>query len=334
MNEPRESAPVTVVVINFDGGDHVAKCLTHLATQLVLPERVIFVDNASTDGSLAACRERVAMSLPLADRTVFDEVGHNIGFAAACNRAIAAATTEFVAILNPDAFPEPGWLRSLMAAAVAHPESAAFGSRQMLAGRPGVLDGIGDRWHWSGLSWREGHGQPLEPADLVPREIFSPCAAAALYRRNAVIAVGGFDEDYFCFGEDVDVGYRLRLAGYLSRYVPDAVVEHVGGGSTPTAFATRYGHRNTLWTLVKNTPSPLLTISLLGHLFQSILGVIVLGFQGRGQAFLHGKWDAVCGLPAAFRKRRTVQADRKVSTWAFCRIIDMGLTRRRRRSAS
>jgi GT2 family glycosyltransferase len=329
MDEPGCTPPVTVVIVNFRGGDHIGRCLERLAEQTVLPERVIVIDNASGDGSLAACRAVLATRPLLADRTAIDEVGRNIGFAAACNRGIAVATTPLVALLNPDAFPEPGWLAALLAATVAYPECAAFGSRQMRAGSPGVLDGIGDHWHASGLSWREGHGRDLVPADLEPREIFSPCAAAAVYRRSAVLDAGGFDDDYFCFGEDVDLGYRLRLAGYRAWYVPDAVVDHVGGGSTPSETATFFGHRNTLWTLVKNTPRPLLTVSLLGHLAQSILVGIVLVFRGRGRAFFRGKWEAVRGVSPAFHKRQAVQAGRKVSTWAIYRMIDFGWSRRR-----
>lgn len=330
MDECPSAAPVTVVIVNFSGGDHLSRCLERLGEQTVLPERVIIVDNAGGDGSLAACREMLASRTVLADRTLIDEVGRNIGFAAASNRGIAAAQTPLVALLNPDAFPEPEWLEALVAAAAAHPACAAFGSRQMRDGLPGVIDGLGDHWHASGLSWREGHGRDLVPADLMPRDIFSPCAAAALYRRSALLEVGGFDEDYFCFGEDVDLGYRLRLAGYRAWFVPDAVVAHIGGASTPTDTATFYGHRNTLWTLVKNTPRPLLTVSLLAHGCQSILVGIVLVFRGRGRAFFRGKWAAACALPAAFHKRQTIQAARKVSTWAIWRMIDKGWSRRRR----
>jgi GT2 family glycosyltransferase len=329
MNDAVAAAPVTVIVVNFNAGDHLRRCLAHLAEQSQLPEQILIMDNGSTDGSLAAGRHAIQSDPRLADRTVIHELGANIGFAAACNQGIAAATTEFVALLNPDAFPESGWLAALVTTARAFPGCAAFGSRQMLAGRSNILDGIGDRWHLTGLSYRDGHGRALTPADLEAREIFSPCAAAALYRKHAVLAVGGFDEDYFCFGEDVDLGYRLRLAGHGARCVPDAVVDHVGGGSTPGDVATYFGHRNVVWTLVKNTPGPLLVISLLGHLCQSILVGVVLGFRGRGRAFVRGKQEAVRGLAAAFRKRRFVQSGRKVSTWTICRMIDTGMSRRR-----
>jgi GT2 family glycosyltransferase len=333
MDEPRPAdarASVTVVIVNFNGGDHLRRCLECLARQTMLPERIVLIDNASHDGSLADAREAIAASPELADRTTLDPAGENLGFAAGSNRGIAAATTEFVALLNPDAFAEPGWLEALLAAAAAHPECAAFGSRQMLAGQNGILDGIGDRWHSSGLAWREGHGRPLRPADLEPREIFSACGAAVLYRRTAVSEVGCFDEDYFCFGEDVDLGYRLRLAGHRARFVPEAVVEHVGGASSADQLSTYFGHRNLLWTLLKDTPGPILAPALLAHFSQSILTGVILGCRGRGRAFARAKWDALSGLGRCWQKRRTVQAARRISSWQILSVMDHGLTRRGR----
>ncbi|MFM8415208.1 MAG: glycosyltransferase family 2 protein [Planctomycetota bacterium] len=328
--EPAGTAPVTVVIVNFNGGEHLPRCLECLARQSSLPERIVVIDNASSDESLAAARTLVGATPALVGRTTFDAAGRNLGFAAASNRGLAMATTDFVALLNPDAFPEPGWLGCLVAAAAAHPECAAFGSRQMLAGYEGVLDGIGDRWHVSGLAWREGHGRRLEPADLAAREIFSACAAAALYRRAALVEAGGFDEDYFCFGEDVDLGYRLRLAGHRARYVPDAVVAHIGGASSEGNLATYLGHRNLTWTVLKDTPGPLLAPVLLAHLSQSIFTGVILGCRGRGRAFARAKWDAWSGLGRCWQKRRTVQAARRISSWRILSAMDFGLTRRGR----
>ncbi len=327
---PTPAATVTVVIVNFNGGDHVLRCLRCLASQTWLPQRIIVIDNASSDRSLAACRQLIGTDERLATRTSIEESAANLGFAAAANRGIALADTDLVALLNPDAFPEPHWLEALLAAAVAHSDVAAFGSRQMLAEHEGVLDGIGDRWHLSGLAWREGHGRPLEPADLKPREIFSPCAAAALYRRAAVLEVGKFDEDYFCYGEDVDLGFRLRLAGHRARSVPAAIVAHVGGASGSSEAATFLGHRNLLWTVIKDTPGPLLPVALIGHLAQSILTGVFLGWRGRGGAFASGKMAALAGWKRCWQKRRVVQAGRKVSTWQIWRMIDIAPWRRGR----
>jgi GT2 family glycosyltransferase len=326
MPAPDSRLPdVTVIVVNYNGGEHVLRCLAAIAAQARLPAAVIVVDNASTDGSAPACTAAIAADPRLAERTRFVRLDTNVGFAAANNRGIAMADTQYVALLNPDAFPEPGWLASLLDAAARHPEIASFGSRQMLAGRDGIVDGLGDCYSLTGLAWRRGHGRRLAPADLVPREIFSPCAAAALYRRAAVLEVGGFDEDFFCYFEDVDLGLRLRLAGHRARSVPDAVVEHVGGassggGRSPTA--TYYGHRNLVWTAVKDLPAPLLCIFLLAQIPQTMFVAAVCAWHGRLRAFLHGKCDAVRGLGACLRKRRLVQQGRRMTAWALWKSFD------------
>ena len=109
----------------------------------------------------------------------------NIGFSAANNYALGECDTEFVALLNTDVFPAADWLERLLEAAHKRPEVAAFGSRQLCHDNPEVLDGTGDIYHISGLAWRNRYGVRQQAQDLVSREIFSPCAAAALYRRQS-----------------------------------------------------------------------------------------------------------------------------------------------------
>ena len=320
---------VTVIVVNHGGGLHVLRCLACLADQTLPPARILVIDNASTDGSAAACERAIAADVRLDGLAEVWRFATNLGFAAACNRGIHAADTPLVALLNPDAFPEPEWLERLVAAQSAHPTCVAFGSRQMLADHPDVLDGIGDRYHLGGMAWRQGHGRSIRSDDLGDREIFSACAAAVLYRRDAVTAVGGFDEDFFCYCEDVDLGFRLRLAGHHARYVPDAVVHHVGWASSRSdgRLAAALGHRNLVWTLVKNMPGPLLAASLPAHFLQTILAAVVLARRGHAAAFVRAKLDAVRGFPNVWRKRRQVQASRVASVAAIWRAIDKGLVR-------
>ena len=330
------SAPATdsvaVVIVNHDAGGFLTRSLACLAEQSILPARIVVFDNASSDGSLAAARDFVAKDQRLAPRTVFEESGTNLGFAAANNRAVARCGTEFVALLNPDAFPEPGWLQALMEAARRHPTAAAFGSRQLLAEAPTLLDGVGDVYHVTGLSWRAGHGCPPTTADDHDREIFSACAAAALYRRAAFVEAGGFDEDFFCYFEDVDLGFRLRLAGHDAVGVSNAVVRHVGGGSSGPGrsdFAVFHGHRNLVWCFVKNMPSQLFWPLLLAHLSQSILTTAVSVTRGEFRTIVKAKWHAVLGLPSCWRKRQMVQARRRASPATVWRSLDKSLWRRR-----
>jgi GT2 family glycosyltransferase len=317
---------VTVIIVNWNGGDLLRQCLNDLLQQTVQPTRILVMDNGSTDGSA----EKVAGLLGVTVRML----GENFGFAAGNNRAFAECDTEFVALLNPDAFPEQDWLEKLLAAARAYPDVAAFGSRQMVAGVEGVVDGLGDVYHVSGLVWRDGHGRALNDTDATPREIFSPCAGAALYRRDVLVNVGGFDEDYFCYLEDVDLGFRLRLAGYGAMYVHDAVVHHVGSATTGGAdsdFCVYHGHRNLVWTFVKDMPGILFWLLLPAHVLLNLVSILLFVLRGKGRVILRAKRDALRGLPKMWRKRQEIQKHRAVSVGAIWQLLDKRLFRARRK---
>ena len=296
---------VTVVVVNWNSGLLLQECLTKLSEQTVVPQRVIVVDNASSDGSASCSVQFPQVSLI--------KMPENCGFAVGNNTALARCKTEFVALLNPDAFPEPNWLECLLIAASAHPEISAFGSRQLCQNTPDILDGIGDVYHCSGLVWRNRFGARQQPSDLICKEIFSPCAAAALYRREALVDVGGFDNDYFCYVEDVDLGFRMRLVGHKAVYVADAIVYHVGSATTGgqhSDFAVYHGHRNIVWTYVKNMPGILFWVFLPLHLILNLVCLFWFSTQGQADVIFRAKRDAIMGIPAMWRKRRIIQSNR------------------------
>lgn len=316
----REITPrVAVIIVNWNGEKYLERCLSSLQGQTIVPHEVILVDNASTDRSIEIVRRFQNVRLLVQTE--------NLGFARGNNLAIRAvsAEVEWIALLNPDAFAEPDWLANLLAAAAAHPDTLVFGSRQMKFGVAGVLDGIGDVYHVSGLVWRNGYGREQDASDDIGREIFSPCACAALYRRDALAAVGGFDEDYFCYVEDVDLGFRLRLAGYSVRYVPDAIVHHVGSGTSGgqhSAFSVYHGYRNVIWTYVKNMPGWLFWAVLPLHVLAN--GFILARFYrlGLGKVIMRAQTDAVRGIPAVWRKRRDIQKHRIASVTEVLRMLD------------
>lgn len=311
---------ITVIIVNWNSGSLLHTCLQTLSKQSTMPQQVIVVDNASSDNS-AGCVSAFPFATCL-------QMTSNLGFAAANNIALAQSTTEFVALLNPDAFPESDWLENLLHAAQQYPNVAAFGSRQLCQHNPQILDGIGDSYHLSGLVWRDRHGLPQQLADLQPREIFSPCAAAALYRRQALWDIGGFDEDYFCYVEDVDVGFRLRLAGHQAIYVPNAVVHHVGSATTGgqrSDFSVYHGHRNLVWTFVKNMPSVLFWLLLPLHLLLTVVTVLWFVKNGQGKVILKAKQDAIKGLAQVWKKRQHIQAARIVPISEIWRILDKRL---------
>jgi len=300
---------VSVVIVNKNAGPHLATALESLRLQTVPPRRVIVVDNASDDGSLDGLDAR----FPFVE---FICSAENLGFAAANNLAVQMSDDcEFVALLNPDAFPEPDWLERLLAAAAVHPECVLFGSRLVRADDAATLDGTGDMYHVGGMAWRRDQGAP----DHVARpeaETFSACAAAALYRRDVFLAVGGFDESFFCYYEDTDLAFRLRLAGHRCLYVPGAVARHVGSATTGllSSFTIYHSSRNQIWTYMKNMPPVLLWLYLPQHLLVNMLTTLGYTLQGQGLAALRGKRDALRGLGPVLAERRRIQGDRVATT--------------------
>lgn len=318
------SPKVAVVIVNWNGERFLERCLSALMDQTVRPHEIILVDNASTDGSIGVARRFPSVRLLALDQ--------NSGFARGNNLAIdsASADSEWIALLNPDAFPEPRWLEELLLSARDNPEFDVFGSKLLNASDPAVLDGAGDAYHISGLVWRMGHGDPVPSLPEPVREIFSPCAAAALYRRSALLEVGGFDEDYFCYVEDVDLGFRLRLAGYRCLYVPASVAHHVGSGTTGgkhSDFAVYHGHRNLVWTYVKDMPGALFWLFLPLHVAMNFATVAWFAMRGQGATIWRAKVDALKGLGVMWRKRRLIQRERLVATGAVWRCLCKGLNR-------
>jgi GT2 family glycosyltransferase len=326
LNDPQQKimSKVTVVVVNWNGEKFLKQCLAALLNQTLIPHEIIVVDNASTDLSLA-----IARSFPSVRLLALDS---NTGFARANNLAIAAASveSEWIALINPDAFAEPGWLAELIAAAETNPGFDVFGSQLIDANEPTLLDGAGDVYHMSGLVWRMGHGRPLPLDNQAVREAFSPCAGAALYKRSALREIGGFDEDYFCYVEDVDLGFRLRLAGYRCLYVPQSIAHHIGSGTTGgqhSDFAMYHGHRNLVWTFVKNMPGILFWLLLPLHLALNLICIIFFSYKGYGRVILRSKRDACLGLPKMWKKRQHIQKHRIATIGAIWHQLDKRLNR-------
>lgn len=320
---------VSVLIVNYNSGDHLARCLTALAGQIYRDFDVVLVDNGSGDNSLDRA---IAAAPALADRLAVDCAGANLGFAAANNRAARQARGAWLATLNPDAFARPDWLAELMAAAARYPDVAMFGSTQIMADRPDLLDGSGDAYHALGIAWRGNYEHPLvdSPGE---GEVFGPCAAAALYRRQAFLDAGGFDERFFCYHEDVDLAFRLRLMGQRCVQAAKAVVDHVGSGTTgrTSEFSVYHGTRNRIWTFAKNMPAalfwPILPATVAVHAYLLLRAASV----GRFAATWRGMRDGLCGIAPVWRRRRALQRTRRVSAITIARAMTWSLGKLRRR---
>lgn len=305
---------ITVIIVNYNSGARLAKCIAHLKAQQFRHFEMIIVDNASSDDSIDFARDDPATTLLQAET--------NLGFAAANNLAARQATGTWLAFLNPDAYAAPNWLAELMAATERHPSVSAFGSTQVDALDPSRLDGAGDVFHAAGVAYRGNLGTPVEDA---PAEgpCFSPCAAAALYRKSTFDELGGFDERFFCYCEDVDLGFRLRLEGGEVIHAAKAIVYHEGSAVTGrhSAFSIYHGNRNRIWTYLMNMPAALLAPTLPYHLVVNLLLLIRYALMGHGSAYWRAVIDALKNLPSIWKQRRKRQQDRIATARAIARAL-------------
>lgn len=315
-----------LIIVNWNSWDILSRCLDKLQAQTCQNFKVLLIDNASD----APVPSNLLLQHP---NVTLIQNQSNLGFAAANNQALKLLDdTEWVVLLNPDAFPEPDWLAQLINAHEKYPDYAMFGSRQLKEDKSDILDGDGDAYHMSGLVWREGHGKCVGDAVREPWEVFSPCAAAGLYKKEALLSAGGFDEDFFCYVEDVDLGFRLRLMGHRCLLVPSAVVHHSGSATTggqQSDFAIYHGHRNLVWAYVKNMPSGLFWLCLPLHLTMNLLIVGMFVMRGKGRIIFRAKYHALLGLPQMWRKRKTIQQNRQASSGEIWRQLNKQINRAR-----
>jgi len=315
---------IAVIIVNWNSADCLARCVEGLLGQSLKPDRILIIDNSSTDNSIESVKSSAS----------FIEVVHrkkNFGFANSNNFAAAmCGNYQWLALVNPDTASESDWLENLMNAASRHPEYSMFACKQVQADRPEYLDGTGDCYHVSGLMWRRDFGRSVSTVQNRVCEVFSPCGGAMLISRKAFEEAGGFDEDFFCYTEDVDLGFRLRLLGHRCLYVPSSVIHHAGSASAgkKSDFSIYHGHRNLVWTFFKNMPFSLLVIYLPQHLFLNLFSLIWFFGKGRTKVILKAKQDALKGMTRMLRKRRNIQSSKRIRSIELLKIMHRGLPKR------
>ncbi len=299
------SYSVAVVIVNWNSGHYLRKCLQSLKAQKLKPARVLIVDNASTDDSISGLEKEF-------ENYEIIRLETNKGFAFANNFAVKKIDDcNWVAFLNPDAFAHPEWLEKLIDAAKKFPEYKSFGSHMLKHGTD-KMDGTGDIYHVCGSAWRRDYGVPSLKVDREAGEIFSPCAAASFICKDIFSEVGGFDENFFAYFEDVDLGFRLQLKGYGSLYVPNAVVEHVGSATTSrySDFAIYHSQRNLIWSYVRNMPD--FWCFLPQHILFNLIALVWFSLKGKARTVLQAKWHALKEFPRVWALRKLTQYERKV----------------------
>jgi GT2 family glycosyltransferase len=300
------SRAVAVVIPSWNSAGLLPRCLDSLAEQGLEIELMV-VDNGSGDGSVELLAERGVPHIALPE---------NVGFAAAVNLGVARTGAEAVLALNADTVLEPGCLALLLDALEADPKLGGVQPRLLQGDAGAPLDPSAARLYSAGQALTAdgralelGAGEPQPPRLPAVHEVFGVCGAACLLRRQLFTELGGYDESYFAFYEDVDLNVRARIAGWRFAYVPAAVVWHLGNASwlagfeRPGADNARLVARNRLATQVKFMPAaalPRIATVEVGALARAAA-------QRRLRATLAGKLAALRWLPRLLRERRRLR---------------------------
>ena len=251
------SRTIRVVVVNWNRRALLRACLDSLARQTHPSFEVVVVDNGSRDGSDELVRE-MAAAYPVPLHLIAN--AENRGFCAANNQGMRGADAEFIALLNNDAEADPGWLAALEDAARQGPDVGMVASKILAFEDPRVIDKCGHLMYPDGQNRGRGAGQIDRGQFDRVEETLWPDGCAALYRRAMLDQIGGFDEDFFAYADDAELGLRGRIAGWRCLYTPHAVARHHRGATLGLGSARRLTliERNRVLLAVKLFPWNLL----------------------------------------------------------------------------
>lgn len=326
---------ISVIVVNWNRRELLRRCLQSLARQRQVGFEVILVDNGSRDGSveMARCEFGERGAFPL--RTIVNP--DNRGFCAANNQGIAAAQGAFLALLNNDAEAHPDWLAALRRAFDQDPQIGMAASKILVMENPRRIDKAGHLIYPDGQNRGRGSGEQDVGQYDRTEEVLWPDGCAAMYRRAMLEQIGGFDEDFFAYGDDAELGLRARIAGWRCLYVPQAVVWHHRGATLGLTSARRLEliERNRVLLALKLFPWSLLVLNPFYYAARLAAGAWA-AVRSKGEMARHAGWGgklraalallrgdvaALALAPRMLRKRREVRRLAKLSPGELRRLI-------------
>jgi len=316
---------ISVIILNWNGREYLCSCVDSVKEQTYPNIEIILVDNASTDHSLEALPP---ISNPL--RIIVNP--RNLGYGGGNNRGIQEARGRYIFVVNSDTEIKPDCVAHLWKGIEADPCTGVTTPKILLYHQRDRIDAAGLSVYPDGLSIGRGRLEPHERYDRM-EEVFFGSGCASLFRKEMLEQIGLFDEDFFAYAEDTDLGWRARLAGWKAFFVPEAVVYHhhskaLGAYSPRKAFLVE---RNRIWVAWKNFPLSLLCLwpfyTALRYFYQGIGVLTRKGASGRFARefspslliFIAGKasWEALKGLPNVLKKRKVIQKKKKISNGAI-----------------
>jgi len=320
---------VSVVVVNHNRGDLLKECLNSLLCQTYRNLEILVVDNGSSDKS---CDFVASLA---DDRVKLISLNENAGFGGGCNAGIRQSRGSLVALLNNDAVATPDWVEAM----VRGMSSARTGmcASKILFSDSQVIDKAGHLIYFDGQNRGRGTGELDRGQFDELEESFFPDGCAALYRRELFDEVGGFDEDFFAYADDADLGLRARLLGWECVYVPDAIVYH-RHSSTSGSYSLEkiyWVERNRIWLAIKSFPTPLLLLNPIFTLYRwlwnvwaAVTGKGAAGHFRRGyslwlltKTITKANWDGFKGVGKFLQKRRRIRSNRRLSDLFLYRLL-------------
>lgn len=310
MTQPTNQPLFSVVIPNWNGKHFLHTCLDALNRQKYPNLEVIIADNASEDGSQAF----VEANYP---HVKIVQLPENRGFTGACNAGMQASQGDFISLLNNDTEVDDEWVSEVVAAFERHPEAGIVASKMLLFDKRDHIHTTGDFFTVDGKAGNRGVWEQDTGQYDTEEYVFSACGGSSVYRKTMLDQIGLLDDDFFFSLEDIDLGWRAQLTGWRCLYTPSAIVYHhlaaTGGGVT----ASYYDGRNLIFVLIKNYPSALWR-KYWWQIIKNQFGIAwdaLRAWRGKAaRARLRGMSAGIFGSYLMWRKRRTIQKMRTVST--------------------
>lgn len=272
----------TIVIPNYNGIKYLADCLDSLRNQTIKDFIILVVDNGSTDGSFELLSE-----YPEVKVIRFED---NLGFCGAVNAGIKAAETEYVLLLNNDTKAKASFVEKMEEAIEANDRIFSVNARMLNMYKPELIDDAGDLY--CALGWAFARGKDSYATKYeTPCKIFFSCGGAVLYRRSVFEEIGYFDERHFAYLEDLDIGYRARIFGYVNVYQPEAEVFHAGSGfsgSRYNEFKVKLSSANSIYVIGKNMPILQIIINLPFLMAGFTIKILFFILKGLGITYIKG----------------------------------------------
>ncbi len=280
----------TIIIPNLNGEGWLKDSIDSCLAQTLQDFELIIIDNGSTDGSLQIAKDCGANR---ADYYVIEN-DHNTGFSYAVNQGIRAAKGEYAVLFNNDAFAEPNWLEELVKTADSDPSIFSVGSLMIRHYERELADDAGDYVNLLGWACKRGDGLYASRYQTQER-IFTACGGAALYRKSILDEIGLFDEHFFAYLEDVDIGWRADTQGYKNIFCPTAVCYHICSATTGSKyndFKAKQGGRNNMLLPYKNMPLLQWVLNWPFLLAGDLIKILFFYLRGHGKAYMEGRKEA------------------------------------------